>query len=108
MHRTFAVACLCTQLLAQTERVNKEPELGTVTWQRDLPAAFAQAQKGGKPVFLLFQEIPGCDTCTGFGKDVLSHALLAAAIEQCFVPVVARNNVEGAEKDILQRYQEPA
>lgn len=38
----------------------KQPvELGRVRWQRDLAAAREQATKDGKPIFLLFQEVPG-------------------------------------------------
>lgn len=96
------------QPLVQNPTVNQQPELGTVTWHRDFDAGMAKAAHQQRPVFLLFQEIPGCSTCTGFGKDVLSHPLLTAAIEQCFVPIVVRNNVEGREKEVLQRYQEPA
>jgi len=35
------------------------PELGTVKWERDLDTGLAAAKKSGKPVFLLFQEVPG-------------------------------------------------
>ncbi len=34
-------------------------ELGTVKWSRDLPASLEASKKSGKPVFLLFQEVPG-------------------------------------------------
>jgi len=34
-------------------------ELGTVKWSRDLPATLEASKKSGKPVFLLFQEVPG-------------------------------------------------
>ncbi|CAN5394620.1 hypothetical protein BH09PLA1_BH09PLA1_04350 [soil metagenome] len=88
--------------------MNTQPELGQVHWQRDFDAALAQAKKENKPVFLLFQEIPGCATCTGFGKDVLGNSLLVAAIEHSAVPVVVRNNVAGKEAEILNRYSEPA
>lgn len=38
----------------------KQPiELGTVKWKRDLPETLADAKKSGKPVLLLFQEVPG-------------------------------------------------
>lgn len=84
------------------------PELGTVAWQRDFARALAAAKQRQQPVFLLFQEIPGCATCTGFGKHVLSHPLLVEAIEDCFVPVVVRNNVDGEERRIRERYDEPA
>ena len=35
------------------------PELGAVTWGRDMDAALAASEKSGKPVFALFQEVPG-------------------------------------------------
>ena len=38
----------------------KQPvELGTVKWSRDLDASLTSASKSGKPIFLLFQEVPG-------------------------------------------------
>lgn len=84
------------------------PELGKVPFGHDLDAALATSKQTGRPVFLLFQEIPGCATCTGFGKDVLSHPLLVEAIEREFVPVVVRNNVEGPEGELRKRFAEPA
>ena len=35
------------------------PELGKVEWSRDLDAAYAESSKSGRPVLLLFQEVPG-------------------------------------------------
>src|SRR5688500_14534716 len=86
------------------DSVNSEPELGQIHWQRDFDAALAQAKRENKLVFLLFQEIPGCATCTAFGKDVLSNPLLAAAIEHDTVPLVVRNNVAGKEAELLKRF----
>ncbi len=87
---------------------NTVPELGSVTWERDFDKALQRAATTKRPVFLLFQEIPGCDTCTGFGKNVLSHPLLKEAIQNEFVPIVVRNNVTGTEQRIRERYQEPS
>lgn len=106
--RCLAFLCLTAAVLAQAPEVNKEPELGLVHWERDFAAAKLRAEKEHKPLFLLFQEIPGCDTCTGFGKHVLSDPMLVTAVEQCFVPTVVRNNVEGKEAEVLKQYQEPA
>ena len=50
-------------------------------WGRDLDAALASSAKSGKPVFALFQEIPGCAGCKQFGRDVLSNPLLVEAIQ---------------------------
>jgi len=35
------------------------PELGTVTWEKNLDTALVKSGESGKPVFLLFQEVPG-------------------------------------------------
>ena len=38
----------------------KQPaELGRVNWQRDYAAGLAQAKRDGKPMLLLFDEVPG-------------------------------------------------
>ncbi len=34
-------------------------ELGAVAWGRDLEAAKKVSSKTGKPIFVLFQEVPG-------------------------------------------------
>ena len=35
------------------------PELGRVEWSRDLEASLAASKLSGKPVLVLFQEVPG-------------------------------------------------
>jgi len=40
----------------------RPPELGTLHYSRDLPGILARAngpKKDGKPIFVVFQEIPG-------------------------------------------------
>jgi hypothetical protein len=83
-------------------------ELGRVAWSRDLDAALAASASSGKPVFLLFQEIPGCQGCRDFGSGAMSHPLLVEAIETAFIPV-AVNNRGGTPADdaLLVRYEEP-
>lgn len=84
-------------------------EIGTVKWSRDLDAAYASSKKTGKPVFLLFQEVPGCQGCQEFGRKVLSQPLLVEAIEDEFVPVVVFNNrSSGKDKELLDQFKEPA
>ncbi|HEY1048175.1 MAG TPA: VPGUxxT family thioredoxin-like (seleno)protein, type 2 [Prosthecobacter sp.] len=83
-------------------------EAGTVTWGRDLDAALALSRQSGKPVFALFQEIPGCAGCQQFGRDVLSHPVLVEAIETEFTPLLIHNNKPGRDADVLQRFGEPA
>ena len=106
-HLLFS-SMLTASLFAQEAPVTNPTELGVIRWQRDLDVGLAEATKTGKPVFLLFQEIPGCATCTNFGKNVLGHPLLAAAIEHSFVPIAIRNNVDGKEGEVRQRFLEPA
>jgi hypothetical protein len=84
------------------------PELGRAHFGRDVDVGLAAAKSGGKPVFLLFQEIPGCSTCKGFGAGPLSHPLLVEAIETLFVPVVVHNNKGGDDAAALERFHEPA
>ena len=113
MRKLSAVALSLASCLAQEPTppaapATPAPELGTVAWLHDYAAGLRLAEQLKRPVFLLFQEIPGCDTCTGFGKNVLSHPLLKDAIETSFVPIVVRNNVKGIEAEIRERYEEPA
>ncbi len=42
-----------------------------------------------------------------FGEGPLSQPLIVEAAETLFEPVVIRNNVEGYEKEILERFEEP-
>jgi hypothetical protein len=83
-------------------------ELGSVNWLRDLEAAQSQAKTTGKPILLLFQEIPGCETCQKFGNQPLSHPLIVEAIEDLFVPVAIYNNKKGIDEQILKSFKEPA
>lgn len=82
-------------------------ELGWVHWHRDFDAAVAIAKASHKPLFLLFQEVPGCATCVGFGESVLSHPLVIEAIETAFVPVAIHNNAGGQDRAVLERFGEP-
>lgn len=83
-------------------------ELGDVAWLRDHDRGLALAAEQGKPVLLLFQEVPGCSTCVRFGQDVLTHPLMVELISDRFVPVAIFNNHPGADAEILRRYDEPS
>ncbi len=106
------LALLGMAIAAQVWMAQAEPaaprELGRVSWGRDLDGALARAAADGRPVFLLFQEVPGCSTCVSFGEQVLSDALLVEAIETEFVPVFVYNNRAGRDASILERFGEPA
>ena len=77
-------------------------------WSRDFVASTKRAKKEGKPLFVLFQEVPGCPTCVGFGNEVLSDLTLVAQIESDFVPVAIYNNLGGKDAALLKRFDEPA
>lgn len=51
-------------------------ELGKVAWYRDFDQAISLSKKQSKPVFILFQEVPGCLSCRNYGKAVLSNAVI--------------------------------
>ena len=83
-------------------------ELGQVEWLRDYDQALKQAEESQKPVFILFQEVPGCATCRNYGQNVLSNPLIVEAIENCFVPLAIHNNKGGKDREILDLYREPS
>lgn len=83
-------------------------ELGRVKWLRIYDEATALSSKSGKPIFILFQEIPGCSTCKNFGQNIMEHPLIVEAIESYFVPLAIYNNKGGADKAILDKFGEPA
>ena len=109
MNRIFLLTCLALSSCHADPAPGKNPiEVGTVSWLRDYPAALATSKKSGKPVFLLFQEVPGCTGCKQFGQDVLSDPTVVDCIEKNFVPLLIHNNKGGADAEILKKYNEPA
>jgi hypothetical protein len=79
-----------------------------VEWNRSLPDAQLQAQRTGRPLLVLFDEVPGCRTCVHYGQAVLTHPLLVEAAETAFVPVAIYNNRPGADRAALERFGEPS
>lgn len=106
----LAVSTTCRGVDEQTpsDRLLSRIEVGDVKWGRDLEAARVTSKASGKPVMVLFQEVPGCAGCQRFGRDVLQHPLIVEAAEDEFVPVVIFNNHKGYDEKILRRYREPA
>lgn len=112
-----AVVLCVSSIVAQAEPAanNKSPnganseEMGTIDWVKGFDAAADRARREKKPVLILFQEIPGCATCTGYGREVLSHPLIKDAVESLFVPVCVRNNTQGDEDArIVSHFIEPS
>ncbi|GAB5399847.1 MAG: hypothetical protein Aureis2KO_14320 [Aureisphaera sp.] len=92
----------------RTHPYNQDEELGKVSWLRDYDASLALAKKKGKPVLILFQEVPGCATCRNYGHNVLSHPLMTEAIENEFIALAIFNNKGGKDREVLTKYKEPS
>ncbi|MFK8165409.1 MAG: VPGUxxT family thioredoxin-like (seleno)protein, type 2 [Lewinella sp.] len=91
----------------RTNAADQPTELGKVSWLRDYDQAMAEAKQTGKPVLILFQEVPGCATCQKYGITTLSHPLMVEGIENEFVPLAIFNNKGGADRKVLEQYGEP-
>jgi hypothetical protein len=102
----LAILLACSTVTPAVE--NEHVELGTVSWLRDYQEALSRASETGKPVLILFQEVPGCLTCRNYGLQVLSHPLLAEAAETEFVPLAIFNNRGGADREVLSLFGEPS
>ncbi len=104
-----AVFLLACQAGPQPEGGTQNPvSVGTVKWERDYQKALELAKKSGKPVFALFQEVPGCAGCQQFGRDVLSDQKVVEAIEKNFIPLLIHNNKAGVDQEVLKQLGEPA
>lgn len=107
-HRLFFLMLALIHSSCSAADFAQPEEAGKVRWMRDLDAALEAGGKSGKPVFALFQEIPGCAGCRQFGCEVLSHPLIVAGIESEFAPLLIHNNKPGKDAEVLKRFGEPA
>ena len=59
----FAIAAIAIAIIgfviAKEREKENRIEVGKVNWGRDLDAALEASAKSGKPLFVLFQEVPG-------------------------------------------------
>lgn len=92
----------------RTSPENQPIELGEIAWYRDFDQAKKMAEKEGKAIFILFQEVPGCATCRSYGKNVLSNPTIISTIEEAFVPLAIFNNKGGKDRETLNEYNEPS
>lgn len=107
MKKLLPILCVffSIQLLAN----DPQPiELGEVHWLRNMNEALAFAKQKDRPVFILFQEVPGCATCRNYGQNVLSHPLIVEAIETLFIPLAIYNNKQGEDAKVLKYFKEPS
>lgn len=85
----------------------QQRELGAVPWLRDFEAAQKVSRASGRPMLVLFDEVPGCHTCVSYGETALSHPLIVDAAATLFTPIAVFNNVEGADRAVLRSFDEP-
>ncbi len=102
------ISCLFAFVLSGQTSYKEQVELGEVHWLRNYAEALQQAKKLNKPIFILFQEVPGCATCQNYGKNVLSDPMIVEAIENEFVPLAIFNNIKGEDSRVLEQYGEPS
>ncbi|NIS08168.1 MAG: peptide-methionine (S)-S-oxide reductase [Candidatus Dadabacteria bacterium] len=87
--------------------LNNPAELGYVNWHRNFGKAVELAKREDKPILLFFNEVPGCNTASGYGKNVMRHPLIIEAAETLFIPVAIYNNVGGHDREVLDSFGEP-
>lgn len=104
----LALALMLPSLPHAASATEHVEEAGKVQWGRILETALASSAQTGKPVFALFQEIPGCAGCKQFGREVMSHPLIVETVESEFTPLLIHNNKGGRDLEVLQRFGEPA
>lgn len=101
--------CSGTGQLSGAPAQNNPVEVGDVHWVRDYDGALQASRRSGKPIFLFFQEVPGCIGCQNFGQQVMTHPLLVEAVEDEFIPVLVYNNrLTGLDAELLKRFDEPS
>ena len=108
---TLSTLLLATSMLsACSVRAEPPAEWGDVAWKRDAATAQADAKRTGRPILLLFTEVPGCSTVNRYATDVLRNPVIAEAAETLFVPLVVHNNLPAGTPDhaLLTRFHEPA
>ena len=103
-----ALLFAATQVDAGNGAARETPaELGHVEWLRNFETAASISRASDKPSFLLFQEVPGCQTCVNLGQSVLSHPLLMEAIENESIPLAILNNKAGDDRFQYIQQQTP-
>ncbi|KAI8616336.1 hypothetical protein BC830DRAFT_1118459 [Chytriomyces sp. MP71] len=104
----MSVSSACRRRAIAAHNATKPKDLtGNVHFQESLQTAISSNQK---PIFLQFQEMPGCQTCTSYAANVLSPPLMAEFLDTFFTPVLINNNTGYASPEdlrVLQRFDEP-
>lgn len=108
MKRFILILAIFLILPHGAEAMDNPIEVGSVNWGRDLDQALTLSGETGRPVLVLFQEVPGCSGCQDFGGTVLTNPRMVEAIENEFYPVLVYNNRGGEDRRLLKRFNEPA
>lgn len=104
----WMIICCFIIMPLQSTDLQQPIELGKVKWNRNYDESIKKAAKLNIPVLILFQEVPGCATCSNYGKQVLSHPLIVDLIHSQFIPVAIYNNKGGEDAKVLKKYNEPS
>jgi len=106
----FSIVVLLSLVLIsfKSNPKDQDKELGKVSWYRNYDEAVLKAKELDKPIFLFFQEVPGCSTCRNYGFNVMSDPIVVDLVENEFVPLCIFNNEKGHDKEILDKYNEPS
>ena len=94
------LSCLDKHCVPQEQR-GGQPEAGAVHWTTSFAQAEVEARASGKLIFVQFTEIPGSQTCQDYGRDVLSHPIIADLLEEAFVPCLVNTHGGGEAAEIL-------
>jgi len=105
---SFCLLVISATATTPSKLIPQPEELGAVKWIRDYDKAILKSEQSQKPVLILFQEVPGCSTCRGYGNNVLSHPLIVEAIETEFIALAIHNNKGGKDKKVLESFNEPS
>ena len=108
MRKKITIFLFCVTAIFFGLKAQNPLEAGEVNWLRNFEEAKHESKEKNKPIFILFQEIPGCSTCQRYGQEILSHPLIVETIEDFFVPLLIHNNKQGADAEVLAMYKEPA
>lgn len=102
------LSCMRIQAQSWNTAPSQQEELGLVHWLRSYDEAIQKGKQTGKPIFILFQEVPGCSTCKNYGNNLLTHPHIVEALESHFVPLAIFNNKGGSDAAILRKFGEPS
>ena len=76
-------------------------ELGKVSWIRNYEEAKLKSRQTDKDIFVLFQEVPGCHTCTTYGKAGDVASIVGRSHRILFYSL---GHIQQQKKDMMQKF----